>query len=132
MDIQPQLSVRGALAAIEFYKAAFGAVELHRVGDEHSAVAQLAVGDAAFWVADESPEHDNFAPQSAHGRTTTRMLLVSEDPDAAIARAVRAGATLIYAAQDDYGWRLGRIRDPYGHHWEIGTPLGPWPPTSAT
>jgi len=51
------------------------------------------------------------------------MLLVADDPDAAIARAVAAGATEVYPASDEHGWRLGRIADPYGHHWEIGKPL---------
>jgi PhnB protein len=50
------------------------------------------------------------------------------DPDAAIGRAVAAGATVLYPAADEHGWRLGRIVDPYGHHWEVGKPLGPWPP----
>jgi PhnB protein len=56
------------------------------------------------------------------------MLLIVEDPDAAIARAVAAGATEVYPASEEHGWRLGRIEDPFGHHWEIGKPLGAWPP----
>jgi PhnB protein len=125
-----QLSVRGGRAAIEFYRAAFGAIVDYQVGgtDQHEAVvSQLSVGDGAFWVADESPEHANFSPESVGG-STTRMLLVADDPDAAIERAVAAGATLVYPAADEHGWRLGRIRDPFGHHWEIGRPLVPWPP----
>jgi PhnB protein len=128
--IAPQLSVRNGRAAVEFYKAAFGARELHRVGgvDGHEeVVAQLAIGDASFWVADESPEHSNFSPESLGGGTV-RMLLMVADPDAAIGRAVAAGATVLYPAADEHGWRLGRIVDPYGHHWEVGKPLGPWPP----
>jgi PhnB protein len=128
--IAPQLSVRNGRAAVEFYKAAFGARELHRVGgvDGHEeVVAQLAIGDATFWVADESPEHSNFSPESLGGGTV-RMLLMVADPDAAIGRAVAAGATVLYPAADEHGWRLGRIVDPYGHHWEVGKPLGPWPP----
>jgi PhnB protein len=95
-----QLSVRRGRAAVEFYKAAFGAVEDYRVGgnDENEAVvSQLSVGGGAFWVADESPEHANFSPESVGG-STTRMLLIADDPDAAIARAVAAGARLIRAA----------------------------------
>jgi PhnB protein len=122
-----QLSVRRGPEAIEFYKAAFGAVVDYQVGDE-SIVAQLSVGeDATFWVADESPEHFNFSPETVGGGTV-RMLLIVDDPDAAIARAASAGATVVYPAQDEHGWRLGRIADPFGHHWEIGKPLGPWPP----
>ncbi len=123
-----QLSVRRGPEAIAFYEAAFGAVVDYRVGDE-SIVAQLSIGDdATFWVADESPEHFNFSPETVGGGTV-RMLLIVDDPDAAIARAVDAGATLVMAATDEHGWRLGRVVDPFGHDWEIGEPIGPWPPT---
>jgi PhnB protein len=128
--IVAQLSVRRGREAVEFYKDAFGAVEVYRVGgtDDHPAVvSQLAVGDATFWVADESPEHANFSPESVGGGTV-RMLLVVDDPDAAVERAKAAGATEIYPVGEEHGWRLGRIADPYGHHWEVGKPLGPWPP----
>jgi PhnB protein len=128
--ILAQLSVRNGRAAVEFYKAAFGAVEDYRVGgtDEHNAVvAQLSVGDASFWVADESPPHQNFSPESLGGGTV-RMLLVVDDPDAAVERAVAAGATEVYPVAEEHGWRLGRIADPFGHHWEVGKPLVPWPP----
>jgi PhnB protein len=124
--IYAQLSVRRGREAIEFYRSAFGAVEDFRVGDEQ-VVAQLSVGDATFWVADESPENANFSPESVGGGTV-RMLLWVDEPDAAIERAVAAGATLVYPAADGHGWRLGRIADPFGHHWEIGRPLGEWPP----
>ena len=129
-QVLAQLSVRRGRAAVEFYKEAFGAVETYRVGgtDAHEAVvSQLAVGDASFWVADESPEHLNFSPETVGGGTV-RMLLIVDDPDAALARAVAAGATLVRPAANEHGWRLGRIFDPFGHHWEVGKPLGPWPP----
>jgi PhnB protein len=128
--ILAQLSVRRGQAAVEFYKKALGAEEVYRVGgnDENpSVVSQLTVGDASFWVADESPEHANFSPESVGGGTV-RMLLMVDDPDAAVARAVAAGATEVYAVSEEHGWRLGRVADPFGHHWEIGTPLGEWPP----
>src|SRR6186997_2777305 len=128
--IVAQLSVRRGREAFEFYKDAFGAVEMYRVGgtdDNPAVVSQLAVGDATFWVADESPENANFSPESVGGGTV-RMLLLVDDPDAAIARAADAGATVVYPAQDEHGWRLGRVVDPFGHHWEIGKPLGAWPP----
>jgi PhnB protein len=129
-DIQPELSVRRGREAIEFYAAAFGAVEDHRVGgtDEHeSVVAQLSVGGASFWVSDESPAHGNLSPESAGG-ATTRMLLIVEDPEAVVERAVAAGATVLHPVGEEHGWRLGRIVDPFGHPWEIGKPLIAWPP----
>jgi PhnB protein len=132
VQILPQLSVRDGRAAIDFYIAAFGAVEVYRVGgtDKHEAVvAQLSVGDASFWVADESPEHANFSPKSLGGGST-RMLLIVGDPVAAISRAVAAGATELRPVGEEHGWLMGRIADPFGHHWEIGRPLGQWPPPS--
>jgi PhnB protein len=125
-QIVAQLSVRRGPEAVAFYKAAFGAVVDYQVGDSEI-VAQLSVGDATFWVADESPANANFSPETVGGGTV-RMLLLVDDPDAAIARAVEAGATEVYPAADEHGWRLGRIADPFGHHWEVGKPLGPWPP----
>jgi PhnB protein len=128
--IQPELSVRGGREAVDFYIAAFGATERYRVGgtDEHEpVVSQLAVGDTTFWVADESPEHENYSPESLGGGTV-KLLLTVNDPDAAVERALAAGATLVAAVSDEHGWRLGRIVDPFGHHWEIGKPLVPWPP----
>ena len=128
--IQPELSVRRGRAAVEFYKSAFGADEVYRVGgtDEHEAVvSQLSVGDASFWVSDEAPSQGNFSPESLGGATVW-MLLIVEDPDTTVDRAVPAGATLIRPVGDEHGWRLGRIGDPFGHHWEIGKPLVPWPP----
>ena len=130
VSVMAQLSVRNGRAAVEFYQAAFGAVEDYRVGgtdEQEAVVSQLSVGGGTFWVADESPEHANFSPESVGG-STTRMLLIVEDPDAIIAGAVAAGATLVRPAGDEHGWRLGRIADPFGHHWEIGRPKVPWPP----
>ncbi|HEX2323187.1 MAG TPA: VOC family protein [Streptosporangiaceae bacterium] len=130
VSLLPQLSVRGGLAAIGFYHAAFGAEVVYQVGgtaDNPSVVAELSIEGAGFWVADESPEHDNFSPESVGG-STTRMLLIVDDPQATIDRAVGAGAMLVYPAAKEHGWLLGRVRDPFGHHWEIGRPLVTWPP----
>ena len=121
--IAPMLSVRNGVRAIEFYKAAFGAGELFRLDDERGAVvARLSVGEAEFWLADESPEHLNFSPESLGGGSV-RMVMIVNDPDAAFERAVTAGATVVWPVSNQYGWRLGRIVDPFGHHWEIGKPL---------
>jgi PhnB protein len=124
-SIAPMLSVRNGAKAVDFYKAAFGAGELFRLDAEDGAVvAQLSVGGAEFWVADESLENKNFSPESLGGGTV-RMVLVVANPDAAFARAVKAGATVVQPVEaQPYGWRVGRIVDPFGHHWEIGKPLG--------
>jgi PhnB protein len=121
--IAPMLSVRKGVRAIEFYKAAFGADELFRVDSEDGAVvAQLSVAGAEFWLADESPEHSNFSPESLGGGSV-RMVMIVQNPDAAFERAVMAGATVVWPVSNQYGWRLGRVVDPFGHHWEIGKPL---------
>jgi PhnB protein len=119
------LSVRNGARAIEFYKAAFGAYELFRIdNDSGEVVARLSVDGAEFWVADESPEHKNFSPESLGGGSV-RMVMVVDDPDSAFERAVTAGAIVVWPVSNQYGWRLGRIADPFGHHWEIGKPLAP-------
>ncbi len=122
-SIAPMLSVRRGAQAVEFYKTAFSARELHRVEDPSGAVvSQLSVNGAEFWVSDESPEHANFSPESLGGGTV-RMILTVPDPDAVFARAIGAGAREIHPVGENYGWRLGRLLDPFGHHWEIGHPL---------
>jgi PhnB protein len=122
-SIAPMLSVRKGAKAIEFYKAAFGAGELFRLdSDDGAVVARLSVGAAEFWVADESPEHLNFSPESLGGGTV-RMVMIVENPDASFDRAVKAGATVVTPMDNQYGWRLGRVVDPFGHHWEIGKPV---------
>jgi PhnB protein len=121
--IAPMLSVRKGAKAVEFYKAAFGAVEVFRIESPDGAVvARLSVDGAEFWVSDESPEHANFSPESLGGGTV-RMVLTVADPDAMFAKAIAAGAREVVPVREDYGWRLGRVVDPFGHHWEIGRPL---------
>jgi PhnB protein len=114
------LSVRNWATAIEFYKSAFNAVETYRVPG--GGVARLSVEGAEFWVAEESTAHKNFSPESLGG-CSVRMLLVVEDPQSVCLRAVAAGAKQVLPVSDEHGWRLGRIVDPAGHHWEVGRPL---------
>ena len=122
-SLAPMLSVRNGARAVEFYKSAFGAIEVFRIeAPDGAVVARLAIEGAEFWLADESPEHQNFSPESLGGGTA-RMILTVPDPDAMFARAVAAGAREVTPVKEDYGWRLGRVVDPFGHHWEIGHPL---------
>jgi PhnB protein len=132
-SIQPELWVERPGDAIAFYEAAFGATVLHRVGDGDDIVAQLAVGDAAFWVAPSAAAMKRLSPRAIDG-ATGRMLLVVDEPDRVFAQAVAAGATETSPVADEHGWRVGRLVDPFGHEWEVGVPLGPWPPgaTAAT
>ena len=124
MHIAPMLSVRRGAEAVAFYKKAFDARELFKIESPDGAVvAELAVGDAKFWVADESPEHENFSPETVGG-ATTRLVLVVDDPAAVQQRALAAGGHQVWPVRKAHGWLMGRVRDPYGHHWEIGKPLG--------
>jgi len=114
--VQPELWVDRPSEAITFYQAAFGATVVHQAGEGEDIVAQLAVGDAYFWVANTDPGQGRFSA------------VAIGDPDTMVSAARAAGATVTSSASDEHGWRLGRITDPFGHHWEIGTPIGPWPP----
>ena len=120
--IAPWLSVRDGARAVDFYKSAFGATEVFRMDAGDSVVARLSVEGAEFWLSDESPEHGNFSPQSLNG-STVRIILTVADPDAVFARALAAGASQVFPVTEEHDWRLGRLVDPFGHHWEIGRPL---------
>jgi PhnB protein len=125
-SLAPNLIVSDGLEAIDFYIAAFGAMELYHVGDD-AGVAQLSIGGAAFWIAEESPELHRLTPAKLAGRSVS-MILTVEDPDTVWAQAVAAGATAESPVEDSHGWRVGSVVDPFGHRWEIARPLGPWPP----
>src|ERR1700729_2514287 len=112
-SIQPELWVERASQAVTFYASAFGARVLHRVGQGDDIVVQLAVGEAAFWVAAAGPDQGRLSPR-AIGGATSRTLLVTDDPDAVLQRAVEAGATQTSPAREEHGWRLGRSIQPVG------------------
>ena len=119
-NIAPWLAVRDAQRATDFYKAAFGAVEVYRLdGDEGTiAVAQLSIEGSVFWIqddADASPER--------RGRGLVRMILSVDDPDTIFDRAVAAGAAVVAPMHEEYGWRTGRVTDPFGHDWEMSKQL---------
>jgi PhnB protein len=126
-SIQPELWVDRAAQAVAFYQAAFGAAVLHQVGAGEDVVAQLAIGDAAFWVGTAGSTGQRLHPK-ALGGATGRTLLVTDNPDAVFHQAVTAGAIPTAPPGNEHGWRLARITDPFGHQWEIGHPLGTWPP----
>ena len=117
--IAPWLAVNDAQKAVDFYTAAFGAVEVYRLEDDDGklAVAQLAVDGAAFWVQQDSESG------SAHGSTSVRMILSVEDPDSVFDRAMAAGATEVAPVSEEYGWRTGRVTDPFGYDWELSRQL---------
>jgi PhnB protein len=118
-SIAPWLSVLRGAAAVAYYKAAFGASELHRHENEAGEiVSQLAVGDAVFWIADDRSR----SPETL-GAGSVRMILTVDDPDAVFAQAIAAGGTVVAEMYEGHGWRIGRLTDPFGHDWEVGRPL---------
>jgi PhnB protein len=127
MRLEPELWVDRPPDAVAFYTAAFGAKVLHQVGEGDDIVAQLDVDGAAFWIAPTSSSMKRLSPREIGG-ATGRVLLVVEDPDSVVRRAVAAGATESSPVGHEHGWRVGRIVDPFGHEWEIGVPIATWPP----
>jgi uncharacterized glyoxalase superfamily protein PhnB len=124
--ITPHLVVKGAAEAIDFYKRAFGAVEIARMpmpcpdGAMKIGHAELRIGDSVLFLADEFPEYGSVAPSGGGGISTSLHLYVS-GVDAAYARAVEAGATpTVPLANMFWGDRYGKLSDPYGHHWSLG------------
>lgn len=123
-SITPMLTVNDGRAAIEFYIKAFGATEKGRVEfDGKIIITEIDFGGVAFYLSDESAETGNISPVKANG-TTIRLELTVPDPDAVVKQAVAFGAKVIFPVEDqDYGFRQGRIEDPFGHQWVIGRPL---------
>jgi uncharacterized glyoxalase superfamily protein PhnB len=122
-SVTPHLVCAGAAAAIEFYKKAFGAVELTRMPGQQGKLmhASIRIGDSAVMLVDESPEWGMLGPKSLKGSPVTIHLYV-EDADAFVARAVKAGAKVTMPVDDMFwGDRYGKIEDPFGHHWSVGT-----------
>ncbi len=121
--VTPYLIVKGAAAALEFYKKAFGATETVRMDAPGGKVghAEIRIGDSVIMMADEHVEMDARSPQSLGGSPVSILLYV-EDVDARVKQAVSAGATIRGAVEDKfYGDRMGSVVDPFGHVWHIGT-----------
>ena len=118
--IAPWLSVQNSERAVSFYKAAFDAVETYRLETPDGSIVRLSVNGAEFWISGGSDNPSN-APQLGGG--SIRMILTVSDPDIVFARALKEGASEVFPVGEDHGWRLGRLVDPFGLHWEIGYPL---------
>ena len=117
-SVAPWLTVRNGTEALQFYKAAFGATEAYRMDDpEGGVVARLSVDGAEFWVSDGAKRLEPL------GGNSVQMILTVADPDAIFERALAAGAAEVFPVGEGHGWRLGRLVDPFGLHWEIGHPL---------
>jgi PhnB protein len=120
-SITPYLVIKGAAAAIDFYKQAFNATEIMRMPQPDGRVghAELKFGDSVVMLADEYPELQVVGPKTL-GNTSVGLLLYLDDVDKAVERAVSLGATIKKPIADQfYGDRTGTIEDPFGHKWTL-------------
>jgi PhnB protein len=122
-NVTPYLIMRDAAKAIEFYKAAFGAIEIMRMPMPNGGIAhaEIKIGDSPIMIADEFPDMGFRGPQSLGGSPVGLMVYV-ENVDTQFEKAVAAGATVMRPLQNQfYGDRSGTVTDPFGHVWTLGT-----------
>jgi len=121
--LTPFLTVRNAVKAIEFYKQAFGAQERGVAKDPTGKVmhAEVKIGDSIIMLSDEFPEFGSLSPESG-GTPSMGLHIYIENVDQAFERAVKAGAKVEMPVADQFwGDRYGRLKDPFGHKWSIAT-----------
>ncbi|MBS4176368.1 VOC family protein [Lederbergia citrea] len=120
INLAPWLSVSNAKEAIDYFKAAFDATELYLLEDDNGNphIAQLSFGGADFWIQDDPDSTPELV-----SRGSVRMIVTVKDPDSVFRQAIAAGATEVVPIGEEHGWRIGRVVDPFGYHWEIGKRL---------
>ena len=122
-SIQPWLSVSNSANAGKFYQDAFNAIEsYHMETPDGGLVLKLSVNGAEFWVSGQLKSADKKLADNLR-QDVIRLILIVDDPDVIFEKAIRAGAFEVFPVSEDYGWRLGRLTDPFGIDWEIGKPL---------
>jgi PhnB protein len=129
-SVTPYLIVKGAAAAIDFYKRAFGATELMRMPSPDGRIghAEIKIGDSAIMLADEHPQMGYRSPQTLGGSAVSMMVYVDRVDDV-FKKAVEMGAKELQPVQDQfYGDRSGTLQDPFGHTWTIATHMEDIPP----
>jgi PhnB protein len=118
----PWFTVGNSVTAVAFYKNAFDAVESYRLETPDGLVVRLAVDGSEFWVSGGYANNGDVSSEPLGG-DSVRMILTVADPDSFFDKALKAGASQIFPVGEAHGWRLGRLVDPFGLHWEIGYPL---------
>ena len=129
-SVTPYLSIKGAAAAIDFYKQVFGATELFRMGGPDGKIghAEIKIGNSPIMLADEFPEMEFVSPKTLGG-TPVGLMIYVEDVDTMYKQAISAGAKEIKPLQNQfYGDRSGTLRDPFGHVWTVATHVEDVPP----
>lgn len=128
-SLAPWITVPDGQAAAAFYKAAFGVKEAYRLeAPDGALVLRLALEGAEFWISGGPPgssggASDEGSAADSRRADCIRLILTVGDPDAVFVSAMKAGATSVFPVGEGHGWRLGRLIDPFGIHWEIGRPL---------
>ena len=119
-SIEPWLTINQAEQAVVFYKKAFGAVETYRLEDPVGGlVVRLSIDGTQFWISSDGDSRND----TPLGGSNVRMILIVNEPEIIFNKAVEAGAKEIFPVGEEHGWKLGRISDPFGLHWEIGHQL---------
>jgi uncharacterized glyoxalase superfamily protein PhnB len=122
-SVTPSIIVRDAAQAIDFYKRAFGAEEISRMAGPDGSImhAEIRIGDSIIMLGEENEQWGTRSPLSTNGNPGSLHIYVA-DADAAFVRALNAGATVRYPLEDAFwGDRYGKVADPFGHEWGIGT-----------
>ena len=120
-SIQPWLTVNNSVTAGDFYKKAFGAIETYRMeSPDGGLVLRLSVDGSEFWVSGQSTGSNEKSQKFGE---YFKFLLVVDNPDEVFEQAIKEGAEVVFPVGEDYGWRLGRLTDPFGFDWEIGKEL---------
>jgi len=118
--ITPFLTVNNGKRAVDFYLAAFGAMEIERHGmPDEKLISKISIEGAGFWVGDEEPQFGNFSPHNQSG-CPVRIILQTIKADELFEQALNFGATQICPMTTETDWRIGKLKDPFGHIWEIG------------
>ena len=115
-SIAPWLTVSDGKKAVAFYAAAFNVSETYRLEDEDVFIMRLNINGAEFWISED-------AASGNLNDINIRMILTVSNPEEIFDKAIAAGAKKIFPVGVDHGWKLGRIEDPFGLHWEIGHPV---------
>ena len=121
--VTPYLVVSDCAAALDFYARAFKAEETVRMPTPDGKImhAEIRIGDSMLMLSDEAPDWGARAPQH-YGGSPTHVMLYLPDADATFAAALAAGATVVRPMENQFwGDRMGRVADPFGHHWSLGT-----------
>lgn len=121
--VRPFLTVNNGEKAVEFYISAFGAIEKKRFEMPNEKLSSiLEIDKAAFYVGDEDPDSGNLSP-GQHSGCPVRIILQTKNADEVFGKALKFGATQICPMTTEDDWRIGKLKDPFGHIWEIGYTL---------